>query len=131
MDLKTMAKVVEKFELRDPITLNELFNLMMQSGIEFPGKFKMKKGLLGPYIGFDTYMTVQPRVKVKGNRVTVRKINVSMSVGVGRVSIDVKDTQQRLQAAKTGGLSKALTGGPEYFINVIEKMRELLKTRLQ
>ena len=126
-----MAKVVEKFELRDPIALNELFNLMMQSGIEFPGKFRMKKGLLGPYIGFDTYMTVQPRVKVKGNRVTVRKINSSMHFGVGRVSVDVKTTSQRIQAAKTGGLGKALTGGPEYFINVIEKMHELLKSRLQ
>ena len=132
MTIKEMAKVVEKFELRDPISLDELYNLMTQGGIEFPGKFRKKKGFLfGPYIGFDTYMNVQPRVKVKGNRVTIRKINSSAQIGVGRTHIDIKATGQRIQAVKTGGMGKALTGGQEYFFNVIEKVRETLKSRMQ
>ena len=132
MTLKEMAKVVEKFELKDLISLDELYNLMTQNNAGFPGAFRKKKGFLfGPYIVFDTYMQISPRVKVKGNRVTVRKVEISKQVGVGRVHVDIKDTQQRIQAAKTGGLGKALTGGPEYFLNVIEAMRALLQSRIQ
>ena len=131
MDLKSMSKVVEKLVLHDSISLEELHNFMEQTGISFPGKFKLKKGLFGPYIGFDTFMQVQPRIKVKGNTVVIRKINVSTQVGVGGMSIDIKATQQSIGAVKEGGLGKAISGGQEYFLSVIEKTRELLKSRMQ
>ena len=130
MNIKEMTKVVEKFTLRDPIALDELHGLMQQNAAKFPGNFILKKGLFGPYIVFDTLMTVQPRVKSKDNKVTVRKVNITKRVGARGMSIDIKATQQRIQAAQEGGLSKAVTGGQEYFLEVIEVMRELLQNRM-
>ena len=130
MGLKEMSKSVEKFTLREPISLEELHNLMLQGGTEFPGKFKLKKGLFGKSIIFDVLMQIQPRVSVKDNVVTVRKVQSSTKVGVGGMAVDVKATQQRMQAAKEGGLGKAFTGGIDYFLNVIEAMRGLLQSRM-
>ena len=130
MDFKSMTKVKENFTLRDSISLEELHNLMNQGGIQFPGIFKLKKGLFGPYICFDTFMQIQPIIKVKNNIVKISKVNISKQVGIGGMSIDINDAQQRIQAAKTGGLGKAVMGGQEYFLNVIEKMRELLQSRM-
>jgi len=126
MDLKAMVKTVEKFVLRDPVSLDELHALMEQSKDKFPGKFKLKKGLFGASVAFDTYMQIQPRVKVKDNTVIVRKVQSSTKVG----GIDIKATQQASQAAKSGGLGSVVTGGPEYFLKVCDAMRELLKSRM-
>jgi len=131
MSLKEMTKTVEKFTLREPISLEELHGLMVQSGIEFPGKFKLKKGLFGKSIVFDVIMQTQPRIKVKDDVVIVRKVRSSTRVSVGGMpGIDIKATQQRVQAAKEGGLGKAFTGGIDYFLNVIEAMRGLLQNRM-
>ena len=131
MGLKEMTKAVEKFTLREPISLEELHDLMVQSGIEFPGKFNLKKGLFGKSIVFDVVMQIQPRVKVKDNVVIVRKTQRKSTVSVGGMpGVDIKATQQRIQAVKEGGLGKAFTGGIDYFLNVIEAMRELLQSRM-
>jgi len=131
MGLKEMSKTVEKFTLREPITLEELHGLMVQGGIAFPGNFKLKKGLFGKSITFDVLMQVQPRVTVKENVVIVRKVQSSTKVSVGGgPSIDIKATQQRAQAVKEGGIGKAFTGGIDYFLNVIEAMRGLLQSRM-
>ena len=128
MSLKEMTKTAEKFTLREPITPEELFDLMNRGGIVFPGMFRLKKGLFSKSIVFDVVMQIQPRVKVKDNVVIVRKIRSSTKISVGGMpGVDIRATGQRLQAAQEGGLGKAFTGGIDYFLNVIEAMRALLQ----
>ena len=126
-ELKEMSKVVEKFTLKDPMTLDELHQFMIQRWTaEMPGKFKLKKGLFGKRIEFDVYMQILPRVTVKGNVVTVRRQQQSTTVG----GVDFKDAKQRMAAAKEGGLKKAAMGGMEYFVNVRNAMREVLQDKM-
>ena len=95
-----------------------------------PGKFKLKKGLFGKSILFDVYMQTQPRVTVKENVVTVRRVNSSTTVSVGgSPSIDFKDMKQRVGAFKEGGLKQAAFGGQDYFNGVCDAMREVLKDK--
>jgi len=132
MDMKTMQKAVEKYTLREPMTLDELHQLMTTRwNAEMPGTFKLKKGLFGKSITFDTYMQVQPKVSVKNNIVTCRKFNSSTTVSVGgSPATDIKNMKERLDAAKEGGLKKAALGGVEYFLGVCDAMREILKDKM-
>jgi len=132
MDIKTMQKAVEKYTLKDPMTLDELYQLMtMRWGEELPGTFKLKKGLLGKSIQFDVYMQVQPKVTVKDNVVTCRKFTSSTEVSVGgSPGIDIKNMKQRIEAGKEGGIKKAAMGGVEYFLGVCDGMREVLKDKM-
>ena len=127
MDFKSAAKTVEKFTLAQPISIEELHALMTQRwGEGLPGGFKLKKGLMGPSIGFDTYMQTAPKVTVKDNVVTVRRIGKSTQVG----GVDFKDSLQRSKALKDGGIQAAAFGGQEYFLGVCDRMREVLADRL-
>jgi len=75
-------------------------------------------------------MQTFPRVTVKNNIVTVRRFNSSTQVSVlGSPSVDIKDMSQRIEAAKEGGLKKAALGGQEYFLEVCDEMREILKDK--
>jgi len=131
MTLKEMSKTVERFNLRQAITIEELYSLMYYSGITFPGPYVLKKGLFGSKIIFNTYMQVQPRLKVKNNLVIVRKAQRRTTVAVGGMpSLDVRATRQRIEATREGGIGKAFTGGIEYFLNVIEAVRYLLQPRM-
>lgn len=130
MSLKELSKTSEKFQLSEPITLEELHDLMVQNQEAFPGKFKLKKGLFGASISFDVFMNVKPFIKTKENTVTVRKMQSSTKVGVGGMNIDIKATQQAMSAAKEGGIGKAVTGGQDYFLQVIEAVGAVLKDRL-
>lgn len=132
MDLKTMQKSSEKFTLRDSITLDELHGLMTQNDAEFPGRFKLKKGLFGKSITFDVVMQTLPKVTVKDNLVTVRRFRSSSTVSVGGMpAMDFKAMSQTSDAIKSGGLGKAVTGGQEYFLSVCDAMRALLANRVQ
>ena len=132
MDIKTMQKAVEKYTLREPMTLDELHQLMTQRwNAELPGTFKLKKGLLGKSIQFDVYMQVQPKVTIKDNVVTCRKFTNATEVSVGKSpSIDIKNAKQRIDAAKEGGVKKAALGGVEYFLGVCDAMREVLMDKM-
>ena len=130
MGLKEMTKTVEKLTLREPLSIEELNDLMVQNATAFPGNFKMKKGF-GKKIAFDVLMAIQPIVTVKGNVVIVKRIQNSTRVSVGGgPSVDRKAIQQRVQAAKEGGLGKAITGGVDYYLNIVEVMRWLLQNRM-
>jgi hypothetical protein len=134
MDMKEANKSSEKFILKNSLTLEELHKIM--SDAEMPGKFKLKKGLFGKSITFDVYMQIQPRITIKENVVTVRKIKSSSTVSVGdSPEIDFKDMKERIGAVKEGasggggfaaGLKKAALGGQEYFLGVCNSVREVL-----
>ncbi|MEA5003599.1 MAG: hypothetical protein VB081_08880 [Christensenella sp.] len=128
MDLKAMQKAVEKFTLKEPMTLEELYDLMKQRwNAELPGTFQLKKGLMGKSILFDVYMQVQPKVTIKDNVVTVRKISNSTSVSVGGgPGVDIKASAEYKKAFKEGGFKDAISGGPAYFNGVCDAMREIL-----
>ena len=132
MDLKTAQKAVEKYTLKEPVTLEALNELMTERWIaEMPGRFQLKKGLLGSSILFDTYMQVQPKVTVKGNVVTCLKTTNSTEVSVlGSPSMDVKNTKERIAAAKEGGLKAAAFGGVEYFLGVCNALGEILQDKM-
>jgi|GEM_PF-1926743 len=122
----------EKIYLKELITLEELHELMLQNEAAFPGKFKLKKGLLGKSIVFDLYMNIKPVIHVKDNMVKLSVVQQSTSVGVGGMpGIDIKATKQRMEAAKAGGFTKAITGGSEYYHGVVEATRGLLGSRVQ
>ena len=130
--LNKMMMRPEKFTLKDPISLEELYELMARNETDFPGRFRLKKGLFGKSIVFDIYMTIKPSIRVKDNIVKITALQQSSSVKVGNMpSIDIKATKQVLQATKEGGLGKALTGGPEYYNSIADTLRELLQGRMQ
>lgn len=132
MKMDVLSKNVEKIKLKNPMTLDQLYELMMQNIEKMPGKFKLKKGIMGKAILFDVIMQTQPRITVKDNIVTVRRMGNSTSVGVGNMpSVDFKDMKQRAQAVKEGGFSKAISGGAEYFGSVCDAMVELLQTHAE
>jgi len=110
------------------MTPEELFELISQQwSAQIPGKFKLKKGLFGgKYIGFDTYLTIQPRVKVKNNVVTVYKVEIQNKTG----GVDIKAASQAIKAVKEGGIMNAAMGGIEYFINVCEEVERILGDKI-
>lgn len=128
MDMKVLQKSVEKIELNQAITIEELYDVMIENSDKLPGKFKLKKGLMGKAILFDVFMQTQPRITVKDNTITIRRIENKTSVGIGNLpSMDFKDIKQRTKAVKEGGFSKAISGGAEYFTSVCDSMIELLE----
>ena len=130
MDLKTMSASVEKLTLREPMTLEALNRLLLEKW-DGPGRFKLKKGLFGKSIQFDTVMQLQPRLTVKDSAVIVRKVSNSTRVGFGGgPMIDYKDTKQRVSALKEGSAKAAAFGGHENFERVCEKIKEILRNRM-
>jgi len=131
MDMRTYMKNTDKIELRDPLSIEDLYNLMAQYWQSMPGRFEVKKSLFGTAIVFDEFMSIEPRITVKGNMVIVGKSKTSTEVSVMGISPSaIKHTQQQAQAAQQGGLSKAFTGGQDYFLRVCEAMRWLLGSRM-
>lgn len=127
MNMDVMKKNVEKITLKEAMTLEELYDLMKANQEELPGKFKLKKGLMGKSINFDVFMQTQPKVTVKDKVVTIRRMGSSTKVGVGSMpSMDIKNMKQQFQAVKEGGIKKSITGGAEYFVGVCNAMVELL-----
>ncbi|MDY0236600.1 MAG: hypothetical protein RBR71_11245 [Gudongella sp.] len=128
MKIAELTKTVEKINLKEEMSLEELNDFMMENTEKLPAKFKLKKSIIGKAILFDTNMQVEPRVTVKDKEITIRYMENSTSVGIGNApSLDFKDLKQRAKAVKEGGFGKAVTGGPEYFISICDAMVELLK----
>ena len=122
MEIKTI-NLVTKLKLREPISIEDLYDLMLKSqAVNLPGKFKLKKGLLGRSIQFDVYLNVQPTITVKDNKVTIRHIEKSSSIG----GIDFKSLAQRVDGLSKGDMST----GTDYFSAVCDIIQELLKDRL-
>lgn len=131
MDMRSLSKTVRQYTLREPISLEALYQLMMERGGAFPGPFKLKKGLFGQSIQFGVVMQVQPVVKVKDNVVTARAITNKTQVGIGGMpQMDFKDIKQRTAALKEGGIGKALLGGQENFHNVCDVLQDILSDRM-
>lgn len=129
MKMDALSKNVEKIELKQAMTLEELYELMMENSEKMPEKFKLKKGLMGKAIEFNVIMQTVPRITVKDNIVTIRRMGKSTQVGIGNMpSLDFKDLKQRAKAVKEGGLGKAISGGADYFVSVCDAMVELLTT---
>ena len=120
----------ESFVLKEPISLEELYDLMTHNKSNFPDKFKLKGGLFGKSIKFPVFMNIQPIITVKDTKVKVSAVQKSTSVGVGGTTIDIKAAKQALQSAKEGGLIKAVTGGAEKYQQVIDATHELLQSRM-
>ena len=75
-----------KLVLKQPISLDELYELMIRNKTAFPGNFSLKKSLFGDSIDFDIRMNLQPRITVKNTNVTLkaiaRKNKSTVKVGV-------------------------------------------------
>ena len=128
MKMDVLSKTVEKITLKNPMTLEELYDLMKENSEKLPEKFKLKKGVLGKSIHFEVVMQTDPKITIKDNIVTIRRMGNSTEIGIGNMpSLDFKDLKQRTQAIKEGGLGKAISGGADYFASVCDAMVELLK----
>ncbi|MCL2785361.1 MAG: hypothetical protein FWD55_07995 [Propionibacteriaceae bacterium] len=131
MDMRSYMKNSEKLTLVQPMTIEELHGLMTQYAYAMPGRFELKKGLMGASIKFDEYLETEPVIKVKGSVVTVSKSTVSSGVSINGMDLGApKRMAQQAQAFQEGGLGKAITGGQEYFLKVIETMKWLLQNRM-
>ena len=122
----------QKFTLGSPMSLEELESLMRANQNLFPGAFKLKRGILGKQIVFDTYMQVQPYIKVKENVVRLSYAKVSLEVGLGKggeTMVDLKDLGQRMTALKEGGIKEAALGGNTYFTAITQALGQLLDGR--
>ena len=130
MGMKEMAeagKTSHKVTLREPMTIEELHQLLVERwNPQTPASFKLKKGLFGSSIKFDVFMRILPVVRVKGNVVTIRRTETSTSVG----GIDFKTLAQQVSAVKDGGLTKAFTGGLDYFIAITTAVKEILQDKV-
>ena len=128
MTMELMSKNVEKIDLKEAMTLDDLYKIMQEHSDDLPGEFKLQKGLLGKSINFKVYMQAEPRVTVKDNTVTVRKMGSKTNDGSGGIpSIDYKNLKQSVKAVKDGGLGKSVTGGAEYFVNICNAMVDILE----
>jgi len=131
--LKELNKMNEKYELKAAMTIEELYQLMTERwNSELPaGPFVLKKGMMGTNIVFPTYLRIQPIVSVKGTTVQCKRTEGAQMKVMG---VDRKDKKQRgakFEEAKAeggfmGGLKAATFGGPEYYLEVCNKLREIL-----
>ena len=114
-----------KYKLREPMTTEELYDLMTQRWhADLPGKFQLKKGLFGSYIRFDTYMTIQPRVKVKKDVVQITRNEVQVTTG----GIDIRAAGQAIEKMRHGGsMMDVMMAAPEYFLKVCAEVRNVLE----
>ena len=126
-----------KFVLKEPMSLDELYDLMTQNKNAFPGNFKLKKGLFGSSIDFDVRMYLQPKINVKNNIVTVKTVQRENNNTVKVGGVDLGSLQKGLQTVKEGGLgglvnsvADSLTEGENYYQNIVNSMEELLQSRM-
>ena len=134
--MKELNKTNEKYTLRGAMTIEELYQLLTERwNTELPaGPFVLKKGMMGTNIVFPTYQRIQPVVSVKGNTVVCKKTEGAQMKVLG---VDHKDKNQRdaaFQGGKEaggflGGMKAAALGGVDYFIDVCNKLREILQDR--
>jgi len=117
-----------KYKLRDPMTTEALYDLMTEKWqAKLPGQFKLKKGLFGSYICFDTYMTIQPRVKVKNDEVRITRNIIEVKVG----GLDLKAASQAINTMRHGGnMMDVMMAGPEYFLKVCAEIRNILEGKV-
>ena len=117
-----------KYKLREPMTTEDLYALMKERWTaELPGKFQLKKGLFGSYIRFDTYLTIQPRIKVKNDTVKITRTYVQTTVG----GIDLKSASQAISKMRNGGnMMDVVMGGPEYFLKVCAEVENVLQGKI-
>lgn len=132
MSLKEMQKSSDTYTLREAMTLEELHQLLQARWTkDMPGTFKLKKSLLGKHIRFETRRQVQPRVKIKDNVVTIRKLKDTSTLSVGGgPALDLKDMKQMGKDIKAGGMKAAVTGGADYFNGVCDALRQVLSDKL-
>jgi len=130
MNVSSTTKIPRaiKYNLRESMTTEELYEFMTsQWTAELPGKFRLKKGLFGSYIRFDTYMTMQPRIKVKNNAVKISPVTVQTKMG----GIDIKAATQAIGAIKEGrSIVEVALSSPEYFLNVCAEVEKLLTGKI-
>ena len=118
-----------KYKLREPMTTEELYALLAQRWTaQLPGSFQLKKGFLfGPYIKFDTYLQMQPRIKVKDGVVKISRVEVQTQTG----GIDLKAASQAIKTLKNGGnMMDVALGGPEYFLRVCAEVEKILGDKI-
>ena len=131
--MKELNKMNEKFELKTAMTIEELFQLLSSTwGQELPaGPFVLKKGMMGTNIVFPTYLRIQPIISVKGTTVQCKRTEGAQMKVLG---VDHKDKKQRGKKFKDakeesgfmGGMKAAALGGPEYYLEVCNRLREIL-----
>ena len=130
MKVSSTTKIARaiKYNLRESMTTEELYELMIsQWTAELPGKFQLKKGLFGSHIRFDTYMTMQPRIKVKNNVLKITPVTVQSKMG----GIDFKSAAQAIGAIKEGrSIVEVALSSPEYFLKVCAEVEKLLAEKI-
>ena len=135
--VEVLKKTNESLILRESISLEELYSLMEQVKTRFPGEFRSKKGMFGTSIVFDKYMGFGTVIKVKETIIKIKRIDPSnnsknrKNKSVAHLVNIVKTAQSVYDAMTTGEVNEDLLGGPNYFKDICDAMRELLQSRMQ
>ena len=133
--IEIIQKKKESIILCEQISLDELYSEMEQNKARLPGEFRLKKGLFGTSIVFDKYMGYCVAVKVKGAKVTMKRIDPGSNSKSRRnqsaehLAEMGRSAQSVISSIMSGEVSDDLLGGPNYFKNICEVMRELMKDR--
>ena len=135
--VEALKKTKESLILRESISLDELYSLMERAKTRFPGEFKSKKGIFGTSIVFDKYMGFGTIIKVKKTMINIKRIDPSSNSksrknkSMAHLVNVVKTAQSVYDSMTTGEVNEDLLGGPNYFKDICDAMRELLQSRMQ
>jgi len=135
--IKVLETTKESLTLRESISVEELYGLMEQAKTQFPGNFKLKKGVFGTSIVFDKYMGFGTTVRVKETKIHLKRMNPSSNSknrknrSLAHLVNIAKTAQSVGHAIKTGEINEDLLGGPNYFRDICEVMRELLQSSMR
>jgi len=126
MEMMEMRSV-ERFTLREPMTLDELYVLIKERwNSALPCDFKLEKSLLFKSIVFDAYMRTSPKVKIQKNVVTVYQNFVGNNNNDTYNHFDVRKIEE--MARKNNAFKEAgIDNGNEYFIALCNALREVLR----
>lgn len=110
--MKGMLDTIRKIDTQRPLELAELHALLSQrvNPAQF-GAPELKKGLLGKSIVYPKVYRVTPTITVKGNQVTIKRVEDSSEtkVTVGGVGFSLDKDKRGMNAMKTA------QAGTEYF----------------
>ncbi|MDL2237541.1 hypothetical protein LJC56_06900 [Christensenellaceae bacterium OttesenSCG-928-K19] len=125
--MASFTKNKEVMKLNKAMTLEEIEQILCERLDTEKFQFKLKKGIMGKGIEFETVMQILPRLTVKGDEVRILRVTSKTTVSVGgSPGMDFKAMGQFSNAIKDGGIKGALTGGQSYFESVCDAVREAL-----
>jgi len=111
-------------KLNNKISLKDLYDRMIKSGIKFPGEFTAKS----KFIIFENIAGTKPKIFVKGKKIVIDR-NLGGKTKQAMANMSVKSLKRGIDALKGAAAGEEVTlvmDGKQYFDLVSKSMFELL-----